>query len=103
MHVAEHNCDGRMQISIDTNGRNSYTISMKTIVSEKGQITIPQLLRRRLGIRPGQTLDVREEAGRLTLMKAGARDPVDAVYGILKLKKPTDQIITELRGKALGR
>ena len=72
---------------------------MKTIVSEKGQITIPQLLRRRLGLRGGQVLEVREEAGRLTLTKSGVDDPVAAVYGILKLNKSTDQLIAELRGK----
>ncbi len=74
---------------------------MRTIVSEKGQITIPQPLRRQLGIRAGQALDVSEEAGRLVLAKADARDPVDAVYGILKLNKPTNRIMTELRGKAM--
>lgn len=73
---------------------------MKTIVSEKGQITIPKLLRRRLGLRKGQVLEVREEAGRLTLTKSGVDDPVAAAYGILKLNKSTDQLITELRGKA---
>ena len=72
---------------------------MKTIVSEKGQITIPQFLRRRLGLRGGQVLEVREEAGRLTLTKSGVDDPVAAVYGILKLNKSTDQLIAELRGK----
>lgn len=76
-------------------------MGMRTIVSEKGQITIPQPLRRQLGIRAGQALDVREEAGRLTLVKADVRDPVEAVYGILKLNKPTDRLMRELRGKAL--
>ncbi len=36
---------------------------MKTIVSEKGQITIPKPLRRRLGIRAGQQLNVHEQGG----------------------------------------
>ncbi|HTV47025.1 MAG TPA: AbrB/MazE/SpoVT family DNA-binding domain-containing protein [Phycisphaerae bacterium] len=76
---------------------------MKTIVSRKGQITIPQPLRRRLGIRAGQALEVREEAGRLTLAKSDTRDPLEAVYGILKLHKPTDRVMAELRGKALRR
>jgi len=88
---------------VDNISRNSYTNSMKTIVSEKGQITIPQPLRRRLGIRAGQTLEVSEEGGRLVLVKFNAGDPVAAVYGILKLNKPTDRLMTQLRGKALGR
>ena len=82
---------------------NSYAIGMKTIVSEKGQITIPKSLRRRLGIRAGQKLEVREEAGGLMLAKADVRDPVDAVYGILKLDRPTDHVMVELRGKAFSR
>lgn len=71
---------------------------MKTVVSAKGQVTIPQPLRRRLGIRAGQALEVSEEAGRLVLAKADARDPVDAVYGILKLGRSTNQLMAQLRG-----
>ena len=63
---------------------------MKTVVSEKGQVTIPKALRDRLGIRPGQALDFQEEGGRLGGVQAGESDPVDAVYGILKLPGSTD-------------
>lgn len=72
---------------------------MKSIVSEKGQVTIPKLLRDRLGIGPGQVLDFREDKGRLVATKSSAQDPVDAVYGILKLGRSTDRLISELRGK----
>ncbi len=72
---------------------------MKTIVSEKGQVTIPKLLRDRLGIRPGQVLEVREEAGRLVATKAVAEGPTDRVYGILKLGRSTDRVIEALRGE----
>ncbi|MFQ5904316.1 MAG: AbrB/MazE/SpoVT family DNA-binding domain-containing protein [Candidatus Binatia bacterium] len=73
---------------------------MKTTVSEKGQVTIPKPLRDHLGIRPGQILDFCEEQGRLVATKATPQDPVESVYGILKLGRPTDSIITSLRGKA---
>lgn len=72
---------------------------MKSTVSEKGQVTIPKALRDRLGIRPGEVLEFREEKGRLVATKATLRDPVEAVYGILKLPRPTDELITEMRGK----
>ena len=72
---------------------------MKTIVSEKGQITIPKKLRDRLGIRPGHALDFREERGRLVGVKAGTQDPVAAVYGILKGARRTNVILRLLRGK----
>jgi antitoxin PrlF len=79
-------------------GRNGYDLSMKAVVSEKGQVTIPKPLRDRLGIQPGEVLDFDEEEGRLVARKVGARDPVDAVYGILELDKSTDELLAELRG-----
>jgi len=72
---------------------------MKTIVSEKGQITIPKPLRVRLGIRVGQVLEVKEEQGRLVMSKQEAsRDAIDKLYGILKLGRSTDEVMKELRG-----
>ncbi len=52
---------------------------MRSVVSEKGQVTIPKRLRDRLGIRPGQVLDFDEEAGRLVARKGAVADPPDAV------------------------
>lgn len=72
---------------------------MKTTVSEKGQVTIPKPLRDRLGIRPGQILEVREEGGRLVATKAIAEDPVERLYGILKVGRSSDRLIEELRGR----
>ena len=73
---------------------------MKTIVSEKGQITIPKPLRVRLGIRVGQVLEVKEENGRLVMSKqVKSQDAIDKLYGILKLGRSTDEIMEELRGR----
>ena len=72
---------------------------MKTTVSEKGQITIPKPLRVRLGIRVGQVLEVKEERGRLVMTKHAPQDPFDKYFGILKLGRPTDEIMKELRGE----
>ncbi len=71
---------------------------MRTKVSEKGQITVPKQLRERLGIRPGDELEVVDEGGRLVLSKATDEDPVAAVYGILGIDLDTDAIIEEMRG-----
>jgi antitoxin PrlF len=79
-------------------GKNPYDLGMRAIVSEKGQVTIPKPLRERLGIQPGQVLDFDEEEGRLVARKIGERDPVDAVYGVLHVDKPTDLLLAELRG-----
>jgi antitoxin PrlF len=72
---------------------------MKTTVSEKGQITIPKPLRVRLGLRAGQVLEAREEMGRLVMTKATNADPFEKYFGVLKLGKTTDGIMTELRGE----
>lgn len=71
---------------------------MRATVSEKGQVTIPKALRDRLGIRPGQVLEFSDDRGRLIAVKAADRDPIDAVYGILKLDRPVDELIDEMRG-----
>jgi AbrB family looped-hinge helix DNA binding protein len=72
---------------------------MKSVVSEKGQVTIPKSLRDRLGIRPGQVLEFRAERGRLVARKVTAEDPVDTVYGILEEAGSTDEVIARLRGE----
>ncbi len=73
---------------------------MKSVVSEKGQVTIPKQLRDRLGIEPGQELDFTDEDGRLVARKVRDRDPVDAAYGILAVPGGTDAVLDELRGPA---
>lgn len=72
---------------------------MRTIVSEKGQITIPKPLRVRLGLRKGQVLDVREKQGRLVMTKITSANPFDKYYGVLKTGKTTDEIMVQLRGE----
>jgi antitoxin PrlF len=75
---------------------------MLSTVSEKGQITVPKRLRERLGIRPGDRLELVEDAGRLVATKTvpgGGGDPVAAVYGILSLDTSTDEAIRALRGE----
>ena len=75
---------------------------MKSAVSAKGQVTIPKKLRDRLGIKPGAVLEFREEKGRLVASKIHSRSPTDSVYGILKLGRRTDELMSYLRGKVDG-
>lgn len=77
-----------------------YHQGMKAVVSEKGQVTIPKQLRQRLGIEPGSELEFSDENGRLVARKVSRRDPVDGVYGIVDLGRPTDEVIDALRGPA---
>jgi AbrB family looped-hinge helix DNA binding protein len=88
---------------LDKLGRKSYHVGMKATVSQKGQVTIPKPLRERLGIRPGSILDFRDEQGRLVATKMTALDPVETVYGILKLGRSTDDLITSIRVEADAR
>jgi antitoxin PrlF len=71
---------------------------MKTRVSERGQITIPKAVRERLGIRPGQELEVREHDGTIVAYKAPTVDPLTAVTGIIETDGSTDDLIEEIRG-----
>ena len=83
----------------DRESRNSYHLGMKSIVSEKGQVTIPKKVRDRLGIRPGQVLDFHADQGRLIGVKATAEDPVESVFGILDLGTSADEAMKRLRGE----
>ena len=85
---------------LDFQSRNSYNISMKSTVSEKGQVTIPKALRIRLGIRAGQTLDFEVKGGQLVAKKLVEESWVDKVYGIIKTDESTDEYIDRIRGKA---
>ena len=76
----------------------SYHESMKSVVSERGQITIPKELRDRLGLKPGIILDFTEEHGRLVATKVLAGDLLEESYGLLRSTVPTDQLMEELRG-----
>jgi AbrB family looped-hinge helix DNA binding protein len=71
---------------------------MHTVVCDEGQITIPRDLLDRLGVRPGDELELSEEKGRLIIVKALPSDPVSSVYGSLGKSLDTNKIIDELRG-----
>lgn len=73
---------------------------MKAKVAERGQVTIPKPLRERLGIKPGTVLDFQESEGQLIAVKAASTDPIDQVYGCLRLGRSTDELMQELRDNA---
>ena len=54
--------------------RNSYNDSMKSTISEKGQITIPKAVRKALGLRPGTVIEIRAQAGEFVGKKVSAED-----------------------------
>jgi AbrB family looped-hinge helix DNA binding protein len=73
-------------------------LPMKSVVSEKGQVTIPKRLRERLGIRPGTVIEFEEASGRLVGRKARVADPLDELFGSVSLGVDTDAYLEELRG-----
>ncbi len=70
---------------------------MKAIVADRGQVTIPKALRDRLGIAPRTVLEFRVEKGKLVAEKVPIDDPISRVYGCVKLRKSTDELISEMR------
>jgi len=72
-------------------------MKMNVLVSEKGQVTIPKALRRRLGINAGVGLHFTEERGRLVATKVVDIDPLDALVGA-GIDARSDDLLDELRG-----
>ncbi len=70
---------------------------MNAVVAERGQVTIPKPLRKRLGIDPHTVLDFTAENGRLIAVKVKFTDPVQKVLGCLKLDRPADEWIADIR------
>lgn len=66
---------------------------MTTVVSEKGQVTIPKCLRDNLGLVPGSILDFSEDEGRLVVKKVVAENPISAWRG--KGRLPAGKTVTE--------
>jgi antitoxin PrlF len=74
-------------------------LTMKSVISSKGQITIPAEIRSKLGLRPGTQVTF-ELTDRGAFLQKGRQetDAVAEVYGILKSNRHTDKILDELRG-----
>lgn len=72
---------------------------MKTVVSEKGQVTIPKAVRTKLGLRPGTVIEFEAERGRLIGRKADRRDAIDEAYGSMQMDEPVDEYIERARGR----
>ncbi len=73
---------------------------MKTIASEKGQITIPKAIRESLGIRPGTVLEVESEGGKLAATKRQNLDQFAKWRGagVLPVGKTVDEYLKRIRG-----
>jgi AbrB family looped-hinge helix DNA binding protein len=68
-----------------------------SVVTDRGQVTIPSQIRRVLGIEPGTRLRFDADNGKLTAVKVTLEDPVTRVFGVAG-KMNTDKIMDRLRG-----
>lgn len=71
---------------------------MRAKVADRGQVTIPQPLRKQLGIRPGTILELNVQNGKLVAFKTEQLDPVAQVLGCLGKVINTDKFLHDLRG-----
>lgn len=71
-------------------------------VTSKGQVTIPQRIREKLGIVPGAEVEFAEEGGKVYLVKGKSDRPsrFGAFRGSASVKMSTDQIMALTRGDA---
>jgi antitoxin PrlF len=72
---------------------------MNTVVSEKGQVTIPKPLRDSLGLVPGTELDFEERDGALVARRVVREDPLSRLVGLLP-RMDVDRALASQRGPA---
>jgi antitoxin PrlF len=81
-----------------------YLYRMNSRISTKGQITVPQAVRDRLGLPPGTPVSFELIEGAVILRKGlPSEHPVDRAFGRVRLGKPVDRFLDELRGPRPGR
>jgi AbrB family looped-hinge helix DNA binding protein len=75
---------------------------MSTLVTSKGQVTIPKRLRDRLGIEPGSAVEFElAEDGRVVLTKVDPERPVSRFEALIGCAGPglsTDEVMKLTRG-----
>ena len=85
---------------------------MTTRVSTKGQVVLPNSIRRRLHLRPGDTLEVEIEGGRVVMTPASARRGVveillDPITGLpvlsvgIDMPTLTSDVVADILSEAL--
>ncbi len=69
-------------------------------ISERGQVTIPKLLRDRFGMNPNVEIEITPtENGLLIQKRTVTKHPVDRIYGIVSWRGSTNDYVEEIRGR----
>ncbi len=85
--------------AVDVGSAAPYHGGMKSVVSTKGQVTLPAEVRAKLGLTVGTAVQFELREGGVLLRKGGGGlHPVDRVFGRLKLERPVDALLDEMRG-----
>jgi AbrB family looped-hinge helix DNA binding protein len=72
---------------------------MRSTISSKGQVTVPVEVRERLGLVPGTPVEFElKEEGVLLRKGISGVHPVDRVWATLRLGRPVDEVLDEMRG-----
>ena len=72
---------------------------MKSVISSKGQITVPVEIREKLGLLPGTevTFEITNSGALIRKGRKGDH-PVDRIAGILRSARSVDELMDEMRG-----
>lgn len=74
-------------------------MNSESVISERGQVTLPKDLRDKLGLRPGTSVTFKVSKEGLLLKKSSNKKPdFRSVFGIIKSDKDTDELLKEMRG-----
>lgn len=72
-------------------------------VGERGQVTIPQALRTRYGVMPGEEVVFEETKEGLLLRKVPREDPLRALVGRVREPLDVDEYLNQARGAGWSR
>ena len=69
-------------------------------VTSKGQVTVPKMVRDRLGVHPGEEVGFEEREGVIVIIKVVTKSPFDKWVGRLSKfgGQRSDDLVKELRG-----
>ena len=73
----------------------------KTKITSKGQVTIPKLVRERMGLKPGDEIEFVEDKEGFRLQKLIVESPFKKYCGFLShlAGKDPDELVEEMRGE----
>jgi AbrB family looped-hinge helix DNA binding protein len=70
-----------------------------TKMTSKGQITLPHELRKKMGLQPGDKVEIAESPCGYIIKKHAIPSPFTQYVGFLQKKRRTDDVMEELRDK----